>query len=154
MRRKRQQITDAECEKLLTEERRGVLSVLCESGYPYALPLNFYYEKAERTIYFHCAREGQKLDAIRANDKVCFTVMDAGEKRDGDWAYYVRSVVIFGRATLVTEEERKSEKLRRLGEKYFPTAEELEEELRRSSERAQMVAIKIEHMTGKLVHEK
>ena len=66
MRRKKQALSYEDCARILREERRGALSVIGDMGYPYAVPLNFYYDEAEETIYFHCAREGHKIDALKA----------------------------------------------------------------------------------------
>lgn len=154
MRRKKQQISREECVRLLNTEKRGVLAVTGDDGYPYAIPLDFYFEEGENTIYFHCAQEGHKIDAIRRCDKACFTVWDRGVQRDGDWAFYVTSVVAMGRAELVTETSRVYEKIKKLGVKYYPSVDEVDEEIQKAIHRVQMVAVHIEHMTGKLVHEK
>ena len=153
MRRFKQALSPEECRQLLAREKRAVLAVHGDDGYPYAVPLNYWYDETEDAIYFHCAKEGHKLDAIRADDKVCFTVFEKGEQRE-DWSYYVRSVVVFGRAELVEEPEVTAEKARAFGAKYFPTREELEKELAHSLPRVQMVRIRPESVTGKLVHEK
>ncbi|MCX6024732.1 MAG: pyridoxamine 5'-phosphate oxidase family protein [Chloroflexi bacterium] len=60
-----------EMEKGLTEERVGSLG-LSLHGLPYVVPLNYGY--AAGKILFHCALTGKKLDYIRANPQVCFTV--------------------------------------------------------------------------------
>lgn len=154
MRRAKQEISKEECFKILREEKRGVLAMIGDGGYPYAIPLNFYFDEAEEKVYFHCAKEGHKLDAIKNCDKVCFTVWNQGEQKDGDWSYYVTSVVIMGRAELVTDETITYEKARELGRKYFPTEEEVTKELGNAVKRVQMVGISIDHMTGKYVHER
>ena len=47
------------------------------------------------------------------------------------------------------------DRLRKLAEKYYPTVEEVEKEMNGSARsRVQLFAIRIEHMTGKLVNEK
>ena len=154
MRRFKQQMTEEECVTLLKEEKRGTLAVLGDDGYPYTVPLDFYYDENSKRIYFHTAREGHKLDAIRACDKVCFNVMNQGWREEGDWSYHPSSVVAFGRARIVADEAEKLASARGLGNKYFPTREETEEEIARAGSRMHMVAIEIEHMTGKHVHEK
>ncbi|MBR1659013.1 MAG: pyridoxamine 5'-phosphate oxidase family protein [Oscillospiraceae bacterium] len=154
LRRKRQEVPREECSRILAAEKRGVLAVSGDDGYPYAVPVNFYYDETEERIYLHGAKEGHKLDAIRGNDKVCFTVWDRGRQEDGDWSFHVTSVVAFGRAELMEDGALALEKLRALGLKYYPDADEVEEELRRSQGYVQMLAICIEHMTGKLVHER
>ena len=70
MRRKRQQLSPEETEAVLDRCSSGTLAVLGDDGYPYAVPLS--YVRHEGRIYFHCAKSGHKLDAIRACDKVCF----------------------------------------------------------------------------------
>ena len=79
MRRSRQELPAAQTEKILRDGSTGVLSVLGENGYPYALPLNYVY--LDGKIYFHCARTGHKLDAIRQCEKVSFCVV---ERDSGD----------------------------------------------------------------------
>ena len=153
MRRFKQALSPEECRQLLLQEKRGVLAVHGDEGYPYAVPLNFWYDEKEDAIYFHCAKEGHKLDAIRTDNKVCFTVWEKGEQRE-DWSYYVRSVVIFGRAELLEDPRVIREKAEAFGSKYFPTREELDYELAHALPRVQMVRIRPESITGKLVHEK
>lgn len=153
MRRNKQQVSEDECKRILCEEKRGVLAVLGDDGYPYAVPINFLYDRENNRIFFHCSREGHKLDAIKRCEKVCFTVHDNGYQKE-DWSYYVTSVVVFGRATVMEEGEEKYNICRRFGEKYIPTRPELENEMNRAYARVNMVCISIEHMTGKLVHEK
>ena len=151
MRRFKQALTEEECAAVLREEKRGTLAVHGEDGYPYALPVNYWYDEAEHTIWFHCAKEGHKLDAIRADDRVCFTVWQEGPKED--WWYHMKSVICFGRASLAEDEAVKLAKARAFGAKYFPTEEYLEEEMAKSAARVQMVGIRIDHMTGKRVKE-
>lgn len=154
MRRKKQEITKEECINVLAKEKRGALAVIGDDGYPYTIPLNFYFDETNEKIYFHAAKEGHKIDAIKNNDKVCFTVWNTGELKDGDWAYYVTSVVVFGKAKLVSDDAVIHEKVRALGMKYYPKAEEVDEEIARDLSRVQIVEISIEHMSGKYVHEK
>lgn len=155
MRRYKQQVTPEECRKILAEEGRGVLSVIGEDGYPYALPINFYYDPDENRIYLHSAKSGHKIDAIKACDKVCFTVWNQGFKTEGNWEWNATSVVIFGRAKFIDDRSVWEDKLRNLTLKYYPTPEEAEAEMQKpSTNLVQMIAIDIDHMTGKLVNEK
>lgn len=154
MRRSKQQVEDAACKRVLQTARRGVLAVHGDGGYPYALPLNFVYDEESDAVFFHAAKEGHKLDAIRQNDKVCFTVMDDGYREDGDWAWYVTSVVVFGRAVLVEDAAARDAALRALAAKYFPPEADVEADMARAAARAAVIALHIEHRTGKLVHEK
>ena len=153
MRRFRQEISREECEKILLEAPRGVLAVLGDEGYPYALPIDFLYVPEQARIYFHGAKEGHKLDAIRRVDKCSFCVMDEGFRREGEWALNIKSVIVFGRVRPIAEEQNNLEIARRIGLKYYPDAESVEEEMRKAASRVLCLEMQIEHMTGKLVNE-
>lgn len=152
MRRKKQQISEEECVALLELEKRGVLSVVGDDGYPYGVPVDFIYE--EGTIYIHGAKQGHKIDAIRACDKVCFTTWNSGCKKAGNWYWTLQSVIAFGRAELVEDRMITEEMTRKLGLKYYPSAEAVDEEMARDISRVQLIAVHIEHLSGKLVNEK
>ena len=155
MRRAKQQVPEQDCKAVLEQEKRAAFSVIGDDGYPYTVPINFYYDEADHKIYFHGAKTGHKVDAVRKCDKVCLTVWNQGFKKDGNWEWNATSVVVFGRAQFVTDCAVKEAKLRKLAEKYYPTREEIEQEMTSSSfDHAQLFAIAIEHMTGKLVNEK
>lgn len=143
-----------EIKKLLKYNKRAVFSVNGDDGYPYAIPINFFYDEKENRIYFHSAKKGHKIDAIKNNDKVCFTTWNEGEYVEGDWAPYVSSCVAFGRAKLINDAEMTEQIIRTFALKYYPTKEEVEEEIKRDIQGVQLVAIDIEYLTGKKIHEK
>lgn len=152
MRRFRQQISVEECVEILNNARRGVLAVMGDDDYPYTVPLDFVY--ADGHIYFHCAKEGHKLDAIRKHDKVSFCVLSDGVREENEWWYHFTSVIAFGRIREIADEAEKDRYLRLLGRKYFPAEEYLEKEMTSSASRANVLDITIEHMTGKRIKEK
>lgn len=154
IRRKKRELSVGEAKDLLKNNRRAALSVNGDDGYPYTVPINFYYDEAENQIYFHSAKAGHKIDSIKTNDKVCFTTWDDGYLEEGDWAYYVSSCVVFGRAVLIEDRALTEEKVRTFALKYYPTAEEVEDEIRKDISAVQLVAIEIEHISGKKIHEK
>ncbi len=155
MRRSKQQVTDEECRHILKEEMRGALSVIGDEGYPYTIPVDFYYEEEENVIYLHGAKDGHKIDAIRHCDKVCFTTWNQGFKTEGNWEWNATSVVVFGRAKLMDDRAVWEDKLLKMTVKYYPSREEAEAEMKTPPIHAvQMIAIEIEHMTGKLVNER
>lgn len=148
----------AECERVLNAEKRGALAVNGDEGYPYVLPINYYYDAPSSRLYFHCAGAGHKFESIQKDPKVSFTVWEKGEQRE-DWSYFVKSIIVFGKAGFLkqeTEDEKAyfTEILEKLGCKYYPTREEVLEEIRIDAHRVQVMYIEIEHMCGKIVHEK
>lgn len=154
MRRIKNEISAEDAKILLRNNKRAAFSVNGDDGYPYTIPINFYYDEDDNKIYFHSAKAGHKIDAVKANDKVCFTTWNDGYLDDGDWAYRVSSCVVFGRAKLIEDREITEEKIRKFARKYYPSAEAVEEEIKKDINRVQLVAIEIEHISGKKVHEK
>ena len=152
MRRFKQEATAEECLTVLETAPRGILSVQGENGYPYGVPMN--YVLVDNMIYFHCAREGHKLDAVRANEKVCFTVLSEPIKNPGEWWNCFTSVICFGRISEVKDEERRNFALRALGAKLFPAGYDIEADLAKNSSKAQVLELTIDHMSGKKVREK
>ena len=153
MRRFKQQITNEECIAVLKTETRGVLSMLGDDGYPYCIPMNHWYCEADGKLYFHGAKEGHKIDAIKKCSKVCYTVFDKGYRKDGEWALNVKSVVVFGKIALVTDEAKSKEICTALCRKFTDDEIYISKELNNSLSRVQCLELTPEHMTGKLVDE-
>ena len=74
MRRFKQKISTEDCVRLLNDQKRGVLSMIGDDGYPYGIPMDHLYSESENKLYFHCAKVGHKIDAIQACDKVSYCV--------------------------------------------------------------------------------
>ncbi|MDX1359102.1 MAG: pyridoxamine 5'-phosphate oxidase family protein, partial [Clostridia bacterium] len=70
MRRKDRQVFDELLYKILEKGEYGVLSVHGDNGYPYGVPVNYVY--LNENIYFHSAKTGHKLDAVKADGRVSF----------------------------------------------------------------------------------
>ena len=153
MRRAKQQISREECVRVLKEQPRGVLSMLGDDGYPYGIPLDHWYSEADNTLYFHCAKTGHKIDAVTAYDKVSYCVMDEGYRKDGEWALNISSVVVVGRMSVVENEDKEREICTNLVRKFTDDEAYLQKELTNAFPRVQCLALRIEHMSGKLVNE-
>lgn len=153
IRRKKREISEEEAKELLALEKRGVFAVNGDDGYPYAIPVNYFYDREENKIYFHGAKAGHKIDSLRQNNKVCFTVYGNEQLKD-DWAPYLQSTVVFGRCHLPEEAELTEEKVRELARKYYPNEEEIEAEIAKDIKGVQLYVIEIEHLSGKQIHEK
>ena len=149
----RQQLEETECIDILKREKRGVLAVLGDGDYPYAVPLNHYYCEADGKLYFHGGKAGHKIDAIRRHDKVSFCVYDEGYRNEGEWALNFRSVIVFGRIEFVEDEETMLRLARELSYKFTKDEAYIDDEIRRAGFRTLMFALVPEHMTGKRIKE-
>lgn len=152
LRRLKQEAGRQECEEVLSSAMRGILAVHGENGYPYGLPLNYLYYDGR--IYFHCAKEGHKLDAIRADEKVCFTVLSQPVKNPGEWWNCFTSVICFGRISEINDEKKADCLLRLLGAKYFPDGYDIDADILKNARNAVILELTIDHMSGKHVREK
>ena len=178
MRRAKKAIPDEAAKRLLQTERRGVLAVNGDLGYPYAVPVNFLYDEAAGKLYFHGARAGHKADALRRDERVCFTVCGAERvEPEAPWAPYLQSAVVFGRCRLMEDGPEAEAALRRLAAKYYPDAETIVLPLADGGEgtaaalvnglgghfvpcrvrgalAVQVFEITVEHLSGKQIQEK
>ena len=152
MRRKKQELSKDECIEILTNEPRGVLALLGDDDYPYALPMSHVY--VDGKIYFHGAQKGHKLDAVRKYPKASYCVVDDGIRNEGEWWYTFKSVIVFGKIRTLTDFNEKIEKLTYLGDKFFPTHEETVSEIDKLLDKTEVFEIEIEHMSGKITVEK
>ena len=153
MRRFKQQISEAECIRILKEQPRGILSLIGDDGYPYGLPLDHWYCEDDGKLYFHGAKEGHKIDAIASCDKVSYCVMDEGFRKEGEWALNINSVIVFGRISLVTDPEKAKLICTNITRKFTDDEAYLAHELEHAFPRVQCLELTPEHMTGKLVNE-
>ena len=101
MRRKNQLLEQKEALKILETSTSGVLSLLGDNGYPYGVPLSFVYY--ENKIYFHCAKEGHKLDAIKNYDKASFCIIEKDDVSPKEFTTHFRSIIAFGKVRIIED---------------------------------------------------
>jgi len=148
MRRKRQQLSDAESVSILKKATAGTLALLGDNGYPYAVPISYVYKNGK--LYFHSALSGHKVDAIRNCDKASFCVIEKDDVQPKKYTTFYRSVIAFGRIHIIEDEAEKQETARMLGNRYNPNDEEgLRQEMEKGFSRMLMIRFDIEHLTGK-----
>ena len=153
MRRSKQALSHEEMVDLLKTETRGVMSVIGDNGYPYGYPINHYYDEETTKIYIHGANFGHRVSAVKADPKVSYCVFGGEYQKEGDWAKYVKSVIIFGKAELIEDAEEIVRISRLICSKFPCTEEYIEHEIEKDAPRTLIIAINIEDMNGKLVHE-
>ena len=151
--RRKQALSREECIEILKNEPRGVLAVLGDGGYPYALPINHWYCEEDGLLYFHSGKTGHKIDALLACDKVSFCVYDQGYRREGEWALNINSVIVFGRVRMIEDHARALEISRQLSYKFTRDEAYIQKEIERSGPGVLCFELIPEHMTGKRVNE-
>lgn len=151
--RKKQSLSAEKIADILKNEKRGVLSVHGENGYPYGLPINYWFNEENGYVYFHSGKKGHKTDAILSDNKVSFCVYDEGYKKDGEWALNISSVIIFGRMYIVEDSEKSAEIFRRLSLKFTSDTEYIDSEIEKFAKDTVCYELRPEHVTGKIVNE-
>ena len=154
MRRKRQQMPESEAIAILERGRlHGVLAVLGDGGYPYAVPISYVYEDGK--IYMHCAKSGHKLDAVRACEKASFCVVDQDEVVQAEFTSHYRSAIAFGRIREITDDAEKRRMVSLLARKYCPDLPQAEHDkaMERDWAPLNMLELTIEHLTAKQAKE-
>jgi nitroimidazol reductase NimA-like FMN-containing flavoprotein (pyridoxamine 5'-phosphate oxidase superfamily) len=107
----------------LREAPYGVLATECD-GQPFITPLVFAYDKDDSALYFHTGRGGRLLANVQRNPRVCFSVSSMGSPRAAGkacgFSVDYESVVVFGRAKVLDDEQEAIRGLRLMLDKYFP----------------------------------
>ena len=107
--------------------------------------------KQNNKIIFHGSKAGHKVDSLKKNNKVCFTVLGNEITKEEVWAPYLQSVVVFGKCHLV---ETNDSILKEFALKYYPNEDMVNKEITNSIKGVQMFEIEIEHLSGKQVQER
>ena len=151
--RKKQSLSREECIHILINEKRGVLSVIGDDGYPYGMPINHFYSEEDGKIYFHTGKTGHRTDALRKCNKVSFCVYDSGYRKNGHWALNIKSVIVFGRTEFIEDHQKSIEICKRLSYKCTDDKEYIENETAQFGRAVLVFALTPEHITGKTVNE-
>ena len=112
-------------------------------GTPYGVPLSLA-RTDDRTFYFHCAMEGEKLDCIAVNPMVALSAVTrctptVGPK-DGSFTLQYKSAMAVGKAEVVTDRDEKIEALRAISQRFLPHhMDAFDDAIARSLERTAVV---------------
>lgn len=148
MRRSTKLMNNDEAKKILQEEVYGTLATIGAKGYPHSIPLNYVYEND--AIYFHSAPEGLKIDNIKFNNKVAFSVVTGVNVLPEKFYTEFASVVVYGQAVEIADEEEKRRVLSLLINKYSDKfVEKGEKYINARINKVAVFKINIEHMSGK-----
>lgn len=147
MRRFKQKLTEEEAKEILKKATNGVLSLVDENKKPYGVPMSFIYD-GDNNIYYHCALTGRKINCIKSNPFVCFTVIDKDEIHPEEFTTYFRSVIAEGKISILTDKEQLIKCLTLLSTKYSPGID-CEPEIEKGLNRVSILKLEIQSITGK-----
>jgi nitroimidazol reductase NimA-like FMN-containing flavoprotein (pyridoxamine 5'-phosphate oxidase superfamily) len=147
MRRKEKQLLPEDATAILSQAEYGILSTIGTDGYPYGIPVSFVYHN--ESIYFHCAKEGHKLENIENNCQVSFCAIIDVELLPGSFNTKFKSAIAFGKAKEVFEQEKRDglkALLQKLSRDYLEAGERYVE---KAWDQVRVFKIEIERLTGK-----
>ena len=147
MRRSKQQFPEVEAKEILLKATNGVLSLIDAERHPYGVPMSFIYD-GDKSIYFHCALTGRKIECIKKSPYCCFTVTDKDEIHPEEFTTYFRSVIAEGKIKILTDRNQMVDALRVLSTKYSPGID-CETEISKGIDRVMILKMDIEHLSGK-----
>ena len=147
MRSKANMLTNEEVENILKTSPNGTLALYGENGYPYSVPVNFVYSDGK--IYFHGAAEGYKLDCMKKDPHVSFSVIGKDDIAKENFTTLFSSVIAFGTIRVIDTMEEKIPVLEAMVGKYSAEFMESGKELISKGCGSVAYELTIDHMTGK-----
>lgn len=153
LKRKKQSVSSEQCEEILKKGNEGVLALLGDDDYPYTVPMNYVYTDGK--IYFHCAKEGHKIDSVKKCDKASFCVISKNDIVPAEYTTYYESVIAFGRIHIIEDEDLKRKAINALCIRYVPKSSDTERKLMIDKywNALCMMELSIEKLTGKIASE-
>lgn len=154
IRRVKNEISLEDAKLLLKNNKRAILSVNGLNGYPHSFPINYFYNAEENKLYFHGAKMGYKIDCINKDNRATFVTYGNEVLTEDGWSYKVSSAIAYGKIELIEDREETLKFVKELAMKYYTSEKEVDEVIKRSGSAVLVYRLNIEHLTGKIVHEK
>lgn len=147
MRRAERALSQEQTVKILQKGEYGILSTVSSDGQPYGVPVSYCY--TDNLLYFHCAVEGHKLENLTSNNRISFCVVGKTEILPDKFATRYESVIVFGKAFELTDEEKQSG-LTELLKKYSPDfLEKGQRYIESDIDKTRVYKIQVESLSGK-----
>jgi len=102
MRRVEKEISEKRDLTMILKGGKYTVISMCKENEVYLVTLSYGYDESKNALYFHCAKEGKKIDFIKSNPFVCGTVIEDNGYKDGCVQAY-RSVVFRGKMIIVED---------------------------------------------------
>lgn len=107
MNKKDKEIKDEnELSRILTNGKYAIVA-MCRENEPYIVTLSYGFDETKKTLYFHSALKGLKIDFINDNANVCATVIEDKGYQLNDCEHLYSSVVMWGKMSLIMDLDEK-----------------------------------------------
>ncbi|MDE5756490.1 MAG: pyridoxamine 5'-phosphate oxidase family protein [Clostridia bacterium] len=118
MRRKDRQMPKEWAMEIVDKCEWATLATIDTDGMPYCIPLSI--ARIGDAIYFHCAREGKKIDCFNRNANVCISCVGNTHRPDDEFTTKYESAMVFGNISQVLEDKEKIDALRAICQRHTP----------------------------------
>jgi Predicted flavin-nucleotide-binding protein len=116
--------------------------------YPYAVPLSYVYDGS--SIYFHAAKTGHKIDAVKRNNKASFCIIGQDDVVPEKYTTNYKSIIAFGKIRILDDEGEKRSAIEKLAVKYSSGDKtDREAEIKKEWDNLCMLELQIDYITGK-----
>ena len=151
MRRFKQLLPEEMNYEILEKGTHGVLALIGDDDYPYAVPLNYYYDKESNKIYFHGASAGARYDSMLKGGKCSFCVVDLDENDEEHYSTFFRSVICFGKSRVLDDANEIAYAIGKLTRKYVHcfTDEQIDAQIELEMKTCKITAVDVDIITGK-----
>jgi nitroimidazol reductase NimA-like FMN-containing flavoprotein (pyridoxamine 5'-phosphate oxidase superfamily) len=102
LRRKDREIRDEAAMRDILKKGKYAVIAMARGNEPYLVTLSYGWDAEASSLWFHCAKEGQKLDFLKSNNRVCATVIEDLGYLEGQCEHSYRSLVLRGHLEAVT----------------------------------------------------
>jgi uncharacterized protein len=121
LRRQDREIDNPELIREILKKGKFCHLAMVDNGKPYLITMNYGYR--DNVIYLHAALEGRKIEVLSENPEVCFQVvidtrLVTGEDACKNWTMKYKSLVGYGKATFIKNDEEKIQALNVLMNQY------------------------------------
>lgn len=152
LRRKSRGMVDGDAVEILRRCNWGVLSIVGPDETPYGVPLNYALMEngRKKTIIFHCAREGRKIDYLERRPQAAFVVVDDPAMLPDKFSTSYASIMVSGRVEIVDDPDAKRELLKNFVRKLAPDyLERGDKHIEHRLHECLVLQMEIESMCGK-----
>jgi nitroimidazol reductase NimA-like FMN-containing flavoprotein (pyridoxamine 5'-phosphate oxidase superfamily) len=155
IRRKERAVTDPKELRAVLREAKYVTIAMCAGGEPYLATLSHGYDEERGCIYFHCAKEGKKVEILRANNLVWGQALVDGGYQQGRCSHFYRTTQFRGRVTFIEDQSEKEHALELMIRKMDShPARVIKEQMTPGSVRKVLIGrVDIDYMSGKKADE-
>lgn len=148
MRRKDREMTSEFALQVLDKCEWATIAMITPEGTPYCVPVTI--ARIDGFIYFHCAKDGRKIDCLNNCDDVCVSCVGNTERLSDEFSTKYESAIIFGKAIHVRDDEEKINALRALCIRHTPAnMPNFDEAIAKSLWRTDIWKVSIDSISGK-----